>query len=64
MSINKNFSAKLYIDNISKIYRTIDDYFIKEPIPMLDVMNSFYNKADIESVLIPITTKEMLERMK
>lgn len=63
MSINKNFSAALYINNISKVFRTVDDYFLKDPIPMLDVMNSFYDKTDIELTVIPITTKEMLERI-
>lgn len=63
MSINKNFSAALYINNISKVFRTVDDYFLKDPTPMLDVMNSFYDKTDIELTVIPITTKEMLERI-
>lgn len=61
MSIDSRFSAKTYIDNISKVYSGCDIYFSDDFPSCSVIMDSLYDKADISNIFIPITALEMLD---
>ncbi len=61
MKAPTSFNARRELDDIFEKYPLVEDYFCEDQLKLMSIIDSLYNKLDINSEDIPLSTIELLE---
>lgn len=57
----KNFDARKELEDIFDKYPLVEQYFCNDQLFLMDAIDSLYNKLNLDSEDIPLSTIELLE---
>jgi len=62
MKAPNNFDASKFLEDISKEYPIVEEYFCREQLEIMDSIDSLYEMLNIENEIIPLTVMQMMEK--